>query len=127
MTEHKFFPLFRQAVSRSFSTLQLEELKDIALAVWYENLTPDISDLNPTQQQKAGYLLDRLMRYNCVSKSRKLELLQLVNTLKINLNCLLDFPDSHAEPLAQAWGLKEDISNFMPHLLEYQTRHYTHS
>jgi hypothetical protein len=122
--------LFTQATLNSFSTLKVEDLKTIALAIWYENFTPDVWSLDHAsieQQQKAAYLIDRLMRYNCVSVERKFELLRLVQYFQTQLHFLpYSTENYHVEPLAQAWGLKEDVSRLMPPLLEYQTRHYVH-
>lgn len=127
MAHQNLSSLFEQVVSSSFSTLTSRELLDIALAIWYENYLPSISHLNSLQQRKAGYLIDRLMRYNCVDKSRKLELLKLVNTLKSNSYSPDNLVNTDAEPLAVTWGLNEDISELMPDLLMYQTRHYLKS
>lgn len=124
MTPNNFDLLFQRAVSHSFSTLRKEELKNIALNIWYENVTPDTSHFNTLQKQKAGYLLDRLMRYNCVSKQRKLELLLLVNTLKDSCELKPSLEPNNAEPLALSWGLTEDIAQLASDLLQYQTRHY---
>lgn len=123
--------LFQEIISSSFSDLKSEKLKQIALAIWYEDFTPNVSHLDSSQVPKAGYLIYRLSRYNCVSSSRKLALLGLVNNLRSQLN---QNPEHHhnydedgknIEPLAISWGLSEDVSHLMPSLLVYQTRHYS--
>ncbi|WP_052055868.1 hypothetical protein [Myxosarcina sp. GI1] len=142
MNQPHFSALFQHIISHSFDSLQLQELEAIALGIWYENFTPHLEQFNPLQLGRAGYLLDRLcrcpsgnrlMRYNCLSHQRKLELLNLVNSLKAQIlsfdgriiNCQTNNGSNYdVEPLALAWGLDEDISQLTPHLLQYQTRHY---
>lgn len=125
-----FFLIGACSLSSSFSDLKSEKLMQIALAIWYEDFTPNVSYLDSSQVPKAGYLIDRLSRYNCVSPSRKLTLLSLVNNLRCQLN---ENPEHHhhdadgknVEPLAVSWTLSEDVSLLMPSLLVYQTRHYS--
>ena len=129
MTHHNFDSLFQKVVSNPFSNLKIDEFKEVALYIWYQNSIPNASHFNSFEKQKAGYLIERLMRYNCVPKCRKLELLQLVNTLKNQLKPeITNSKDNfNAEPLAIGWGLSEDVSLMMSDLLQYQTRHYKQS
>lgn len=121
---------FRHAVSSSFIHLSAAEFKPIALAIWYEGYTPNLDDLKPDELQKAGYLVDRLMRFNCVSDDRKLELMKLVQDVRHSLRLSNEIPailsSVNVEPLARIWYLREDISHLIQPLLVYQTRHYTH-
>ena len=101
------------------------------MAIWYEEFTPDVSHIDFSQVSKAGYLIERLLRYNCVSPSRKLTLFNLVNNLRCQPNETpkpphdYDADSDNIEPLAISWGLNEDISHLMPSVLVYQTRHYS--
>jgi hypothetical protein len=121
---------FRHTISSSFTHLSAAEFKPIALAIWYEVYTPNLDGLQPDELRKAGYLVDRLMRFNCVSDDRKLELMKLVQDVKHNLHLSNEMPtvlsSVNVEPLARTWYLREDISHVIQPLLEYQTRHYTH-
>ena len=119
---------FKKVVSYPLATLSAEEFKPIALGVWHEDYTPELNNMNLVELQKAGYLIDRLMRYNCVSVDRKVELLGLVKDIKQKLPQQTQAASSlkDVEPLAKKWNLKEDISRLMSSLLEYQTRHYSH-
>jgi hypothetical protein len=119
---------FRKVVSSPLATLSVEELKPIALGVWHEDYTPELNDMNLVELQKAGYLIDRLMRYNCVSVDRKIELLGLVKDIKQNLPQETQAVSSlrNVDPVAKKWNLKEDVSRLISSLLEYQTRHYSH-
>ena len=120
---------FSNVVSFSLTKVSFEDLKDIALGIWYENYTPNLNGMNVFELQRSCYLIDRLMRYNCVPKTRKVELMGLI---KIIQQELLTQPQNisasiNIDPLAKKWNLNEDISRWIPDLLEYQTRHYVHS
>jgi hypothetical protein len=121
--------LFRKAVRTPFSSLSVEDLKPIALAFWHECYTPELSNFNSEELQKAGYLIDRFRGYNCISKLQKRELASLVRKLELSLLEVSQDVNNvdNLEPLAEKWNLKEDISRLMSPLLEYQTRHYTHT
>lgn len=118
---------FRKIVNSPLSDISVEELKPIALGIWHEGYTPNLHGLNDEELQKAGYLLDRLMRFNCVSNNRKLELMAIVAEVKLSLKNTLSSPPSSisVEPLARKWNLTEDISLLIQPLLKFQTRHYT--
>ena len=124
MNQENLSSLFKQVISNSFATTEVEDLKTIAIAVWHENYLPSISNLDSLQKKRAGYLIDRLMRYNCVSKSQKLKLLTLVKTLKNSISTQTNLSNPQVESLAMKWGLDEDISELMIDILQYQTRHY---
>ena len=124
MNHQDLSSLFIKVISTSFSNIEMEELKTIAIALWHKNYLPSISNLDSLQKKRAGYLIDRLMRYNCVSKSQKLELLSLVKILHNNLTPEISATNFNVESLAMRWGLDEDISDLMPEILQYQTRHY---
>jgi hypothetical protein len=120
---------FTKAVCSPFHSLSVEDLKPIALAFWHECYTPELSNFNSEELKKAGYLIDRFRGYNCISKPQKRELASLVKKLEPSLS---EVPQDvnkveNLEPLAEKWNLKEDISHLISPLLEYQTRHYTHT
>lgn len=122
---------FKKAVSSPFCSLSVEDLKPIALAFWHEGYTPKLSclDLNNLEEfKKAGYLIDRFRGYNCVPRTQKRELANIVKEVKQSLSDTVQVADSpeDLEPLAQKWNLKEDISHLISPLLQYQTRHYVH-
>lgn len=120
---------FKKVVSSPLANLSVEDFKPIALGVWHEDYTPELNDMDLVKLQKAGYLIDRLMRYNCVSGDRKIELLGLVKDIKQKLPEETQAVSSlrNVDPVAKKWNLKEDVSRLMPPLLEYQTRHYVHA
>lgn len=123
---------FRKAVRSPFYSLSVEDLKPIVLAFWHECYTPELSNLNLEELKKAGYLIDRFRGYNCIPKPQKRELASLVKKLEQILSEVSQDVNKvsnaeNLEPLAEKWNLKEDISHLISPLLEYQTRHYTHS
>lgn len=120
---------FRNVVSSPLSSLSVEEFKPIVLGIWYEGYTPNLDQMKSDELRKAGYLVDRLMRFNCVCDDRKLELMELVEEVKYTLGQKTQVVSSkiNVEPLARKWNLNEDISFIVQSLLEYQTRHYVHT
>ncbi|EIJ36687.1 hypothetical protein [Thiothrix nivea] len=117
---------FERLVSHEFDQASLDDVKVVALGIWYQDFTPDFNHLPQTSLQarlRAGYLVDRLLRYNCVTDERKKLLFANVSKLR----SLLKPPVStnpQVEPLAKSWGLEHDLKRLAKDLLEYQTRHY---
>jgi hypothetical protein len=114
--------------STSFIDICPKDFKSIALGIWYEDYTPNLDNLESHQLQKAGYIIDRLMRFNCVSKERYLVLLELMSSIPITLVTIkTDLTNNNIESLAIKWNLNEDISHLVQTVLPFQTRHYMHS
>lgn len=119
---------FSNILSTPLTNLSVEEFKPIALGIWHENYTPSLDQLQSDRLSKAGYFIDRLMRFNCVSRDRKLELLELLHQIWAALPETVPTVSSlNVEPLAQKWNQEEDISHLIQPLLKYQTRHYQHT
>ena len=120
---------FRKVVNSSLNNLSIEEFKPIALGIWYEGYTPNLNGMNLDELRKAGYLVDRLMRFNWVSDRRKLELMKLTREVKNTLGQELKTTpfSTNIEPLARKWNLSEDVALMIQALLKYQTRHYVHT
>ena len=126
--QHKF----EYIVSSPLNLLTCEDLKPIALGFWYENYTPEVKEMNSVELCRAGYLIDLLMSFNCVSDDRQLELMKLTQKIEQSLsNLKLDLvavgDRNSSDPIALKWGLNEDIFAALQPLLKYQTRHYVHS
>jgi hypothetical protein len=123
---------FEKVVSSSFDTLSSEDLKPLALGLWYEDYVPELNGLGLVELQKAGYLLDLFASFNCVSENRQLELMELTKEIKQNLSDFLEQMEScytlklEVDVIAQEWCLTEDVSEAVHDLLKYQTRHYVH-
>ncbi len=124
---------FKKIISSSFCHLSSEDLKPIALALWHESYTPEISldELGSEELKKAGYLVDRFRGYNCIPKLQKLKLARFAKKVELRLSYLSIISNNISrteslEPLAEKWNLNEDISHVMSSLLKFQTRHYVH-
>ncbi len=124
---------FEKVVRSPLGTLASDELKPVALALWHENYVPNLDNLNhESELQKAGYLIDFMSSFNCVDESRQRELMRLTNEIKSTLSELLELSrqceaEFSEDELAQEWCLKEDATEAVYDLLEYQTRHYVHA
>ncbi|SJN58157.1 hypothetical protein VR7878_02682 [Vibrio ruber DSM 16370] len=118
---------FDRLVSRDFNEALSEDVKSVALAVWHENFVPDISQLDSNSARSASYLLDRLMRYNCVTPEEQKKLLNVVALLsrKFGLETATVVSlDHRVDKYARKWGLKSDLKLMLRAMLPYQTRHY---
>ena len=119
---------FENIVRSSLNLLDSEDLKSIALGLWYENYTPKFNGMNSIELRRTGYLLDLFMSFNCVSDTRQHELMTLTRKIKDKLSDSQSITfSSNLDPIAQEWHLDEDVSAAIQPLLKYQTRHYVHS
>ena len=118
---------FERLVTHNFDQATLEDVKAVALGLWYQEFTPDFEQLpetNVQSQLRAGYVVDRFLRYNCVADERKKSLYAAVSKLKCLLNPSVS-TTPQVEPLAKHWGLDQDLKRLAKDLLVYQTRHYS--
>ena len=126
--QHKF----EHIVNSPLNLMTYEDLKPIALGFWYEDYIPEVRGMNSVELCRAGYLIELLMSFNCVSDARQLELMKLTQKIVTSLSNLK--PDllvvgdrNSLDPIALKWGLNESIFALIQPLLKYQTRHYVHS
>lgn len=83
--------------------------------------------------RRAGYLLEKLTRFTCLSDDRASETLQLLSVLLKNYRHEVssEVPGTRLserrDELAVAWGLTEGLGIKVQTLLPYQTRHYAAS
>ncbi|KGJ90180.1 hypothetical protein [Thalassotalea sp. ND16A] len=104
-----------------------ESLKFVALALWYENFVPNVQKLSSKDVSQAGYLLDKLTRYNCLDASKK-------NYLRSKLLADLErrknkhSPDSTSKDmLVKKWGATVEMKTEFRGLMAYQRRSYKSS
>lgn len=96
-------------------------LRDVAEALWYEGKIPELSLVPEELRATAGYVADRLVRFNVVPKAQKsLVLLALAPFKPEAASCCLH----HRDPLAVQWAAREDLTERLPELMPYQTRQY---
>lgn len=120
---------FYQLVEKDFAEAEFDTLKLVALSIWYEDFVPNVNFLDPKSARAACYLLDRLMRYNCVTYDRQNELLKLIDqlTLKYNIQAIkVEGRDRNLSKAAIKWGVKSDLKVLLKKMTPYQTRHYRH-
>ena len=117
---------FERMIIGDFSLVTFEDIKNVTLAIWHENFIPKVNHLSELSAKYACYVIDKLMRFNCVSVENKIQLRNVLITLKGKFN-FMPVEVKNCEKLAQKWGLKEDIKQQVRELLEYQTRHYKHN
>ncbi|KOO17052.1 hypothetical protein AKJ18_00405 [Vibrio xuii] len=72
---------FELLISQEPEKANFKDLKVLALAVWYEEFTPDVTNVSGYEAQVACYLLERLIRFNCVNDYRYDE---LENVIKLS-------------------------------------------
>ena len=59
---------FNEVVQNRLSDICSEPLIIVALAIWYEDFIPDITQLTRINEiARAGYVLEKLMTFHCVS------------------------------------------------------------
>lgn len=114
-------------------------LVSVAKAVWYSNSNSNLESevsaflrrhTNEVEVRRAGYLLERLTRFACVSDSRVSEAFSALELL------LRSTPKQEVKPqaavslrrrrdeLAAIWGLSEGLGLKAQTLMPFQTRHY---
>lgn len=122
---------FERLVSRDFKEASLDDVKSLALAIWHESFVPDVSKLDAKSSRSANYLLDKLMRYNCVTREEKNNLREVIHILSQRFDLHADngseiCPNTKLDKLAIRWGLESDLKQMLREMLPYQTRHYKH-
>lgn len=126
--------VFLEVIEKDLSEANSKSIKALAVAIWYENFVPDVANIYEHQQvTRAGYLLELLSAFHCVtpvvrqSLKEKIKFLEVRASEKIQLS-----PISHVvsnnrtliDPLAQRWHLSDSFRVHIQSLLPYQTRHY---
>jgi hypothetical protein len=97
-------------------------LVEVAMCIWYSDVVPDLRVVPAELHGDVGYLLDRLARFNILSKPRKLQMLAALTPYKVQHR---PAPASSCQdPLAVEWGASADLTPLYPTLLPYQTRHF---
>ena len=117
--EHALNTLLKQPLSSA----TFSEVKPVAEALLYSELLPSITNnLSTLETRRLVFLLEKFRRYSCSKVSRRQQLKSFSDDLSLQsthlrTNHLLD-------PLAQKFGLDEDLNHLKSQLLTLQTRHY---
>ncbi|MFL1467791.1 hypothetical protein [Marinobacter sp. HN1S83] len=116
---------FLELSKKGLSDATAQEVMRAALELWHKNYLPSLSGLSVEDKRVAGYLLDRLSRFNCLSAEQKTKLQEVAQSAKA------DVPHRESQlkvdTLAKQWGLDYDLRPFMKDLLPLQTRHFKRS
>lgn len=123
----------RLTMSRDFSRVNQEDLKQVALAVWHEGFVPTVTE-KTVNKSAAGYVVDKLRRFSCVPESSKVELTHLAERLKASSGVAMTHVDyreklaqaKRLDPLAKDWGLDSDLKQEVRSLMDFQRRNYRH-
>ena len=128
---------FNEIVQNRLTDIPSEPLVMVAVAVWYEDFVPDITGLSGINEvARAGYLLEKLMTFHCVTRDVRLALTSTVEELIQNASSEIDLLPKEmilklkqfsGDGLALRWRLKEDIHRQVQDLLPYQGRTYSHN
>lgn len=108
-------------VSEGLSRAENGVLLQVAEGLWFESWVPDLSQLPEDLRPDAGYVLDRLARFNVVEKEQKQRVISAIGSYKPNFSELLV---RHKDKLANEWGASEELTLRLPELMPYQTRQY---
>ncbi len=116
--EHMLIDIGRRGLAHADRVLVVE----VAMCIWYSDLVPDLRVVPPELHGDVGYLLDRLARFNVLTKQRKLQLLAALTPYKVQRRPAAT--SSCQDHLAVEWGASADLTPLYPALLPYQTRHF---
>ncbi len=128
---------FNEVVQNRLSDICSEPLIIVALAIWYEDFIPDITQLTRINEiARAGYVLEKLMTFHCVTRDVRLSITPTINELireasshikLLPIGSILNVKQFSGDGLALRWRLREDIHRQVQDLLPYQVRTYTHN
>ena len=129
--------VFLEVIEKDLSEANSESIKALALAIWYENFVPEVASICDLQQvTRAGYLLERLAAFHCVtpvvrqSLKEKIKFLEVIASEEMQLLPLSYVVNNNRtliDPLAQRWHLSDSFRVHIQSLLPYQTRHYKYN
>ena len=104
-----------------------------AKAFWYSNARLEAEvrcfleqERSELELRRAGYLLERLTRFACLTDERAAEGLNVLQRLFPLLRQDEELPGNkhRVDHLALAWGLQEGLGLKVQAILPFQTRHY---
>ena len=111
---------FNEIVQNRLTDIPSEPLIIVAVAIWYEDFVPDITRLTEIEKiARAGYLLEKLMTFQCVTRVVRLALTPTIEELirkassEVELlpkESILNLKQFSGDGLALRWRLTEDIN-----------------
>lgn len=100
---------FESLVRKPNQSTASKSLKSVALALWYQDFVPNVDSFDGQDAALAGYVLDRLTRYNCLGAEKKSFLrAHLLPKLEQKLPT---YPtESHSkDAIAKQWGTSVEV------------------
>ena len=107
-----------------FARVDPKLLREVAERLWYAGEVPNLAEVPAKLRPDAGYLVDRLARFNVLPKERKLQLLSAVRQYQPSSPAPKTEVAGRKDPLAVAWGASMDLTSRLGELMPYQTRQY---
>ena len=109
-----------QIAAGGLSTANASDVVTVAYAIWHHEHTPHLTPfLGLPFAADAAFLVDRLSRFNCLSRDRKIQLLTMLSSFKparcIPIELLHD-------PLAMLWGASRDLKELISAARPLQSR-----
>lgn len=122
--EERSFEDMQRALSQiahgGLATVNSSDVVKVAYAMWHQLLTPQLNPfLGLPFAADAAFLVDRLTRFNCVSRERKIQLLTMLGSFK-PARCVPVEPLQ--DPLAVQWGASRDLKELISASLPLQSR-----
>lgn len=118
---------FIALVSKPFYCAEFSDVEIVVRAVWGGRVEFNglLDNLGDRELRRAGYLIDKLSRFNCVTGDYLEGLKKVLRMLSSMLGvCNEDLRMARGvESMAVKWGLQEDLKLEIRALLRYQTRH----
>ncbi|WP_210498605.1 hypothetical protein [Vibrio crassostreae] len=118
---------FNKLVDVSLNEATSSLLGEVAKSVWYTGFVPNLEGLDKTAIKRAGYVIDRLSRFNCTDVAQKTLLRTLVDHIGEEIPFEEDesFRDEYRDKLSLVWGLKDESLGWQfRQILPIQTRHF---
>ena len=109
---------------QGFARVDPELLREVAERLWYVGEVPNLAEVPAKLRPDAGYLVDRLARFNVLPKEQKLRLLSAVRQYQPPPPAPGAAVAGRKDPLAVAWGASMDLTSRLGELMQYQTRQY---
>ena len=119
--KHDYEAMLVEVARQGLAHVSPEVLQQVAEGLWYQQWVPDLSQVPDKYRMDAGYVIDRLLRFNVLTKEQKLTVLSALEPYKPKL---AQESSTCKDPLAQLWGAHAELTPRFPELMALQTRQY---
>lgn len=98
-----------QIAHRGLANADCVALREVADRLWSSRHIPDLRQVPPELRADAGYLIERLTRFNILDQAREIEILSALAPWQDESEH--QSPPSCRDPLAQEWGASSALSS----------------